>query len=113
MYGMHPQKGTISIGADADLVLWDPKLVKTVTWEDLHDIVGYTPYEGMILKDCPVKALSSGRVVVDRDDLLDEQGSGRFLERKTTDAAMPSGRMLPEMDPKRNFGADVLPEAKC
>ena len=46
LYGLYPRKGTIAIGSDADLAIWDPEREITVTWDDLHDNVGYTPYEG-------------------------------------------------------------------
>jgi len=66
-YGLHPRKGTIAIGADADLVIWDERefVLKN---ELLHHEVDYTPYEGMRLKAWPGVTLSRGEVVWSRDD---------------------------------------------
>ena len=55
LYGLHPRKGSIAVGADADLALWDPQREVTVRWEDLHDAVGYTPYEGRCITGWPVR----------------------------------------------------------
>jgi dihydropyrimidinase len=109
LYGLHPRKGTIAVGADADLALWDPTVERTVAWADLHDDVGYTPYEGMTVKGWPVMVLSRGRVAVEDGALCVERGSGQFLPREKSRAAEPLNRLAPEMDPVRNFGADILP----
>ena len=58
LYGLYPRKGTIAIGSDADLAIWDPDREVTITWDDLHDNVGYTPYEGRRIKGWPTTVLS-------------------------------------------------------
>lgn len=63
-YGLHPRKGSISIGADADLVIWDQSEL-TITNQNLHHSVDYTPYEGMRLRAWPAITLSRGRVIWD------------------------------------------------
>ena len=105
LYGLYPRKGTIAIGADADLALWDPDREVTVRWDDLHDNVGYTPYEGRHITGWPATVLSRGRRIVDGGELLVERGSGRFLRCERPQAARPLGRRVPEMDPATNFGA--------
>lgn len=110
LYGLHPRKGTIAVGADADLAIWDPALEKTVRHADLHDAAGYTPYEGRTVKGWPTTVISRGRIVVEGDELTVERGSGRFLPRAQSEAARPLGRLQPEADPARNFGATVLPQ---
>jgi dihydropyrimidinase len=82
IYGMFPQKGSISIGADADLVLWDADREVVVESAKLHDSVGYTPYEGRKVKGWPLTVLSRGRVVVDGGELQVERGSGEFVARE-------------------------------
>ena len=80
-----------------------------MTWDLLHDNVGYTPYEGQKIKGWPVMVLSRGNVVVEEGDLKVDRGNGQFLSRSLSHAAQPLGRLVPEMDPARNFGADMLP----
>ncbi len=58
LYGMHPKKGTIAIGSDADITIWDPLQTRTVKVEDQHDAMDYTPFEGMQLTGWPVTVLS-------------------------------------------------------
>ena len=82
MYGLEHCKGDIAVGLDADIVLWDPTVSRTITWGDLHDQVGYTPYEGRTIQGWPVTVLSRGRVVVDDGRLLAERGQGRYVARR-------------------------------
>ena len=108
LYGLYPKKGTIAVGSDADIAIWDPDKRITVTYDLLHDDVGYTPYEGVALKGWPVTVFSRGRVVVDDGELLVERGSGEFLPCDPPTMAQPLGRLAPEVDPKHNYGANVL-----
>ena len=77
-YGLHPRKGTIAIGSDADLVVWDEREV-VIRNSQLHHNVDYTPYEGMQLKAWPGLTLSRGEVVWDGVNLQSRAGRGRFL----------------------------------
>ena len=108
IYGLAPRKGTIAVGADADLAIWDPAKEVAIAAERLHDNVGYTPYEGRRIRGWPVTVLSRGRVVVEDGKLNAGRGSGKFLERRSSAAMKPLGRLAPELDPARNFGADLL-----
>ncbi len=108
LYGLYPRKGTIAVGSDADLAVWDPEREVTIRAEALHDNVGYSPYEGRTVRGWPVTVLSRGRVVVDEGELLAERGSGEFLPCASPESAKPLGRAVPELDPARNFGAHLL-----
>jgi dihydropyrimidinase len=78
--GMHPRKGSLQVGADADLVVWD-EAPFTVRWSDLHDNVGYTPYEGMELNGRTHAVVSAGEVLVlDGTDGI-RPGRGTFVPR--------------------------------
>ena len=77
-YGLHPRKGTIAPGADADLVIWDEGDF-AVTNARLHHAVDYTPYEGMQLRAWPALTLAGGEVVWDGKDFHPRAGRGRFL----------------------------------
>lgn len=89
-YGLHPRKGTIAVGGDADLVIWDEREV-TLDNGMLHHAVDYTPYEGMKLKAWPGLTLSRGEVVWDGQRFTGRPGRGRFL---------PCGR--PSLLPRRS-----------
>lgn len=108
LYGLHPRKGTIAVGSDADLAIWDPDKDVTVTYDMLHEKTGYTPYEGRKITGWPVMVINRGRVVVDNGILQVAPGSGQFLQRGLSDHARPLGRLVPETDPARNFGATIL-----
>ena len=108
LYGLHPRKGTIAVGVDADIALWDPQMQVTLRHAMLHDNVGYTPYEGREITGWPVRVYSRGRLVVGDGELHVERGSGEFLHCELPAAARPFGRLVPELDPARNFGADLL-----
>jgi len=97
LYGLYPRKGTIAIGSDADIAIWDPAREVTVTHSILHDNVGYTPYEGRHIKGWPVTVLSRGRVVVEDGKLNAERGSGNFLPCDLSEAAKPLQRPTPEL----------------
>jgi dihydropyrimidinase len=90
LYGLYPRKGTIAIGSDADLALWDADREVDVTASMLHDNAGYTPYEGMKLKGWPVTVISRGDVICDEGKLTAKPGRGQFLKCASPDPARPS-----------------------
>ena len=108
IYNLHPRKGSIGVGADADIAIWDPAREITLSDAMMHDLAGYTPYAGRTLRGWPVTVLSRGRVVIADGRRLTEPGSGRFLARTGGVAARPTGRLVADMDPERNFGARLL-----
>jgi dihydropyrimidinase len=77
-YGLHPRKGTIAVGSDADLVVWDERELQIANGQ-LHHAVDYTPYEGMALKAWPGLTLSRGEVVWDGKNFTGVAGRGKFL----------------------------------
>lgn len=107
-----PKKGSITIGNDADIVIWDPKAKKTFSDETVRDQTGYTPYAGRTIQGVPETVLRRGETIIDKGKLTGKAGSGRFLPRTGGDGARPTGRLAPEMDPKLNFGADLVIKPK-
>ena len=67
-YGLHPRKGTIAVGSDADLVIWDEREF-VLTNEHLHHAVDHTPYEGMTLRAWPAATIARGDIVWDGNDV--------------------------------------------
>ena len=80
LYGLYPRKGSIAIGADADLVVWDSDRELTISNDMLHHNVDYTPYEGFKLKGWPDQVVSRGEIVYDKAKVFSNKGRGQFLE---------------------------------
>jgi len=97
IYGCYPQKGTIAVGADADIAIWDPDCALEIKPELIHDHVGYTPYAGRKLQGWPVIVLSRGEVIISEGRLNAERGRGRFVARALSAASTPLRRKVPEM----------------
>ena len=91
LYGLYPRKGTIAVGADADLVVWDNQREVTVTVDLLHENMDYTPYEGMQLRGWPETVISRGDIIVRDGHVEAERGRGAFLPCDLPDAAKPHG----------------------
>jgi dihydropyrimidinase len=92
LYGLHPRKGTIAVGADADLAIWDPEREITLTNAALHHATDYTPYEGMRIRGWPVTTLSRGEVVWDGQRPQGVPGRGQFLRCAPSEMARPRRR---------------------
>ena len=80
LYGL-PRKGTIAVGADADLAIWDAERRVMIRNADLHHNVDYTPYEGRVVTGWPTTVISRGEVIVADGVLHAQPGRGRFLEQ--------------------------------
>jgi dihydropyrimidinase len=89
MYGLYPRKGTIAIGSDADIVLWDPARQVTLSQSLLHHGADYTPYEGFDVTGWPVTTILRGTIVVENGVLCGAKGGGTFLSRDLPEQAKP------------------------
>ncbi|GAA4550100.1 dihydropyrimidinase [Pseudonocardia xishanensis] len=83
MFGLHPRKGTIAPGSDADIVVYDPTAQQTHSAATHHMAVDYSAYEGRTTTGRVDTVLSRGRVIVDRGEYLGSAGHGSFLARDT------------------------------
>jgi dihydropyrimidinase len=92
LYGLYPRKGTIAIGSDADLVIWNVGTPQPIRNERLHHAVDYTPYEGIEVSAWPGMTLSRGQVVWDGTSFLGSAGGGEFLRCGRPDPAKPRTR---------------------
>ena len=85
IFGMYPRKGTIAVGCDADVVVWDPNRAKTLGVDTLHMRVDYSPFEGRQIVGAPSHVISRGDLVVQDDRWVGKarEGRGRFFKRGT------------------------------
>lgn len=82
LFGLAPEKGTISIGADADLVIFDPQKEVRLTVENLHMNVDHSPYGHITVRGYPVMVMQRGKVIVKDGQFVGQVGAGQFLRRR-------------------------------
>jgi dihydropyrimidinase len=83
IFGLYPKKGTIAVGADADLLVWDGEKKHVLSEKTLHMRVDYSPFEGREVVGAPTHVLSRGKVVVENGKYVGKMGDGRFVKRGT------------------------------
>lgn len=79
LFGLYPRKGTIQVGSDADIVLWDPAMRKKIKDEDMLSNAKYSTYAGWDVTGWPRTTIRRGEVVFDAGKVLAKPGSGRFI----------------------------------
>lgn len=92
LYGLYPRKGTVAVGSDADLTLWDPRETRTIRNADLHHGADYTPYEGLAVTGWPVTVILRGRIAVQDGVVMIGPGSGTYLRRSRSSLIDGHGR---------------------
>jgi dihydropyrimidinase len=81
LFNLYPQKGSVSEGADADLVLWDPQGTKTISAKTQHSKGDFNIFEGRTVRGIPSHTISQGKLVYAQGELRAVQGAGRYLKR--------------------------------
>lgn len=82
LFGLYPRKGTIAVGTDADLILFDPNKEETISAKTHHMKVDYSMFEGIRVKGVPRQVLVGGRLVIDKGKFVGKPGQGQFLKRQ-------------------------------
>lgn len=82
MYGLYPRKGTIAVGADADIAIWDPDRKMTIAQSILHHGSDYTPYEGLEVTGWPMTMILRGRTIVRDGSLVADNRTGTHIPRE-------------------------------
>jgi dihydropyrimidinase len=81
IFNIYPRKGSITPGADADLVVWDPAASKTISAKTHRQKVDFNIFEGMTVRGAASHTVSGGKLVYAKDDLRVERGAGRHIDR--------------------------------
>jgi dihydropyrimidinase len=89
MFGLWPKKGTVAVGSDGDLVLWDTERKLLLSAATLHMRVDYNPYEGREVTGAPAVVLSRGEVIVDHGTFRGKAGRGQFVKRQAGRPLVP------------------------
>jgi dihydropyrimidinase len=89
LFGLYPRKGTLAVGSDADLAIWDLDAPRRVRNEDLHTRAGHTIYDGLELRAWPCTTIRRGEIVFHDGRILGKPGSGRLLDRGATQPPLP------------------------
>ena len=82
LFGLYPRKGTVAIGSDADLVVFDPNEEQTISVKTHHMRVDYSMFEGIRVKGVPKIVLSRGRIIIENGKFVGKPGTGEFLKRE-------------------------------
>jgi len=81
IFNIHPRKGSIQVGADADIVIWDPELSKTISAKTHHQNIDFNIFEGMQVKGLPSHTISMGEIKYANGQLMAKKGSGTYIKR--------------------------------
>ena len=122
IFNIYPRKGSISVGADADLVVWDPAASKTISAKTHHQKIDFNIFEGMTVKGGASHTVSGGKLVYAKGDLRVERGAGKHVDRpafasyydavkKQIELSTPNGGKAPVTD-KADIRAGRLTEEK-
>jgi dihydropyrimidinase len=95
LFGLYPRKGTIGVGSDADLVVFDPEKQVTITAKNQHSKADYNLFEGTEVTGSPEVVLLRGHVLVENDELVATPGIGQYVARARFGEELKAGRVEP------------------
>jgi len=82
LFGLFPKKGTIAVGSDADILIWDPNKTRTIAAKAHHMAADNNVFEGMTIKGRPRYVFSRGKMVADGDKFVGQKGDGKHVKSK-------------------------------
>jgi len=91
IFNIHPRKGSVTLGADADLVVWDGRATRRISAATHHQNVDFNVFEGMEVQGVARHTISSGRLVFTEGELRAVRGAGRYVDRPCFSAVVPRG----------------------
>ncbi len=94
LFGLYPRKGTIAVGSDADIVVWDPEKALTISADSHHSNVDYNLFEGTKVTGAPQVVMVRGQVIVDHDELVGAPGDGHFVKRARFGERLPAAEKV-------------------
>ncbi|RZC41208.1 dihydropyrimidinase, partial [Asbolus verrucosus] len=111
IFNIYPRKGCISVGSDADIVIWDATRTRTISAATHHQAVDFNIFEGMVCHGVPEYVIVNGRVCVDEEQLRVVQGHGRFVETPVFPPFVYDPDKIADLKPVKNgTHIDQLPE---
>jgi nicotinamidase-related amidase len=110
-FGMYPRKGTIAVGSDADIVVFDPEKRHTISAGTHHSNIDYNLYEGTEVVGAPEVVLVRGQVIVENDELVGEPGAGRFVSVPASGRS-PMSDDTREVYERARLGQSVTPGSR-
>ncbi len=96
IFNIYPRKGAIEIGADADIVVWDPEARKTISAKTHHQNIDFNIFEGMQVKGLPSHTIAAGKLVYADGELQVEQGAGKYVDRPAYPTAFSALKIIAE-----------------
>lgn len=107
LYGLLPRKGTLAIGADADIAIWDGQAKGVISVSNQHDNMDYSAFEGWEVTGLPTHVFSRGAPVMANGELRAKAGHGVFLKRGPSGQSHRRGYTAPEFDLAQNFSTEL------
>jgi len=90
MYGLYPRKGTIAVGSDADIIIFDPQKRVRLSVDNLHSNIDYSIYEDVTVTGYPVMTISRGEVIAENGQFIGKKGRGQFVKGVPFTSGRPS-----------------------
>ena len=94
IFNLYPRKGAVAVGADADLVVWDPQATRTISASTHHQRIDFNVFEGMTVQGVATHTVARGTLVWVNGDLRAQRGAGRYLPRPADAAYFAAGKLM-------------------